>query len=168
MQTTVPLENPEISESTGIILLSRNHFSMPNSLVALFFALRSIVGPHVELQLENFALRHQIGVLQRSVRKRPKLSLGDHFFWISMSSIWRNWRSTLVIVKPETVVAWHRKGFRLFWTWKVRHGQPGFPVVPREVRGVPGTSCGSDPTGVHHASFGKLLQTRHRHRRDQR
>ena len=40
----------------------------------------------------------------------------------------------LAIVKPETVVAWHRKGFRLFWTWKVRHGQPGRPVISRKVR----------------------------------
>jgi transposase InsO family protein len=40
----------------------------------------------------------------------------------------------LVIVKPETVIAWHRKGFRLFWTWKVRHGQPGRPAVPKDVR----------------------------------
>jgi hypothetical protein len=40
----------------------------------------------------------------------------------------------LVIVKPGTVIAWHRKGFRLFWTWKVRHGQPGRPAIPKEVR----------------------------------
>ena len=40
----------------------------------------------------------------------------------------------MVIVKPETVIAWHRKGFRLFWTWKVRHGQPGRPAVPKDVR----------------------------------
>jgi transposase InsO family protein len=40
----------------------------------------------------------------------------------------------LVIVKPETVIAWHRKGFRLFWTWKVRHGQPGRPLVSKEIR----------------------------------
>jgi hypothetical protein len=39
-----------------------------------------------------------------------------------------------VIVKPETVIAWHRKGFRLFWNWKVRHGQPGRPSVPKDVR----------------------------------
>jgi hypothetical protein len=40
----------------------------------------------------------------------------------------------LVIVKPETVIQWHRKGFRLFWAWKVRRGKPGRPTVPREVR----------------------------------
>ena len=46
----------------------------------------------------------------------------------------RSLESALVIVKPETVIAWHRKGFRLFWTWRVRHGQPGRPAVPKDVR----------------------------------
>src|SRR4051794_7089962 len=46
----------------------------------------------------------------------------------------RTWRSSLVIVKPETVVLWHRNAFRLFWTWKIRRGKPGRPAVPREVR----------------------------------
>ena len=58
----------------------------------------------------------------------------DRLFWASLSRIWRDWRSALVIVKPQTVVAWHRRGFRLFWSWKVRNGQPGRPTVSREVR----------------------------------
>ena len=48
--------------------------------------------------------------------------------------MWSDWRTALVIVKPETVIAWHRKGFRLFWTWKVRRGSPGRPTVAKEVR----------------------------------
>ena len=48
--------------------------------------------------------------------------------------VWIAWRSALVIVKPETVIGWHRKGFRLFWTWKVRHGQPGRPPVSKTTR----------------------------------
>jgi len=85
------------------------------------------------LHLENLALRHQLGVLHRSV-KRPKLTKFDRILWAWVCGIWSEWRSALVIVKPETVVAWHRKGFRLFWTWKVRHGQPGRPAVPKDVR----------------------------------
>ena len=54
--------------------------------------------------------------------------------WDRLSGVWSGWRSALVLVKPETVIAWHRKGFRLFWTWKVRHGQPGRPTVPEDVR----------------------------------
>src|SRR2546427_7873788 len=48
--------------------------------------------------------------------------------------MWSDWRTALVIVKPETVIAWHRKGFRLFWTWKVRRGDPGRPAVAKNVR----------------------------------
>jgi hypothetical protein len=50
------------------------------------------------------------------------------------SRVWQNWRTALAIVRPETVMAWHRQGFRLFWTWKVCRGKPGRPRVPREVR----------------------------------
>ena len=87
------------------------------TLVAFLISLRSLVRSRVDLRLENLALRHQICVLQRSVRKRPKLTSRDRLFWVWLSCIWRDWPSTLVIVKPETVVAWHRKGFRLFWSW---------------------------------------------------
>jgi putative transposase len=85
------------------------------------------------LQLEILALRHQIGVLQRSV-KRPKLTPADRLLWAWLCEAWSDWRSALVIVKPETVVGWHRKAFRLVWTWKVRHGQPGRPPVSQEIR----------------------------------
>ena len=97
-------------------------------------ALPSILRSRAALQLENLALRHQIGVLQRSAAKRPKLTACDRLFWICLSRLWRDWRSALAIVTPETVVAWHRAGFRLFWTWKVRRGQPGRPVTSHEVR----------------------------------
>ena len=85
------------------------------------------------LHLENLALRQQLGVLRRSV-KRPELTSADRLLWVWLYKVWNDWRSCLVIVKPETVIAWHRKGFRLFWTWKVRHGQPGRPAVAKDVR----------------------------------
>ena len=93
------------------------------SLATLLATLSSIFRSRAAIELENLALRHQIGVLQRSARKRPKLT-GDRLLWICLSHLWRDWRSALTIVKPETVVAWHRAGFRLFWTWKMRRGQP--------------------------------------------
>src|SRR4051794_33232848 len=74
------------------------------------------------LQIEILALRHQIGVLQRSV-KRPKLSTTDRILWVWLSSVWSEWRISVFTVKAATVIAWHRKGFRLFWSWKVRHGK---------------------------------------------
>ena len=85
------------------------------------------------LHLENLALRHQLGVLRRSV-KRPQLTSVDRLLWAWLCEAWIDWRSSLVIVKPETVIGWHRKGFRLFWTWKVRHGQHGRPPVSKEIR----------------------------------
>jgi transposase InsO family protein len=100
---------------------------------AFFVSLRASLRRRAALQIEILALRHQLGVLQRSV-KRPKLTAADRFLWAWLSRTWAEWRSALVIVKPETVIAWHRKGFRLFWTWKVRHGQPGRPPVPKDIR----------------------------------
>lgn len=85
------------------------------------------------LHLEILALRHQLGVAQRSVRK-PKLKPADRLLWVGLCALWSDWRSALVIVKPETVIGWHRKGFRLFWSWKVRRGRTGRPSVSIEVR----------------------------------
>src|SRR5579862_2561919 len=85
------------------------------------------------LHLGNLALRHQLGVLRRSV-KRPKLPSADRLLWAWLCEAWSDWRSALVLVKPETVIGWHRKSFRLFWSWKVRHGQPDRPPVSKEIR----------------------------------
>ena len=67
------------------------------------------------LQQEILALRHQVGVLHRSV-KRPNLTPADRLLWVWLCTVWRNWRSGLFLVQPATVLAWHRKAFRLFWT----------------------------------------------------
>ena len=74
-------------------------------LTTFLAILPSILRSGVALELENLALRHQIGVLQRSAAKRPKLTSGDRFFWICLSRLWRDWRAALAIVRPETVVA---------------------------------------------------------------
>jgi hypothetical protein len=104
-----------------------------NTLRGLAAAVSATFKSRAVLQLENLALRHQLGVLQRSV-KRPKLTAADRFIWAWLCAVWSGWRSALVIVKPDTVIAWHRKGFRLFWTWKVRRGRPGRPSVAKDVR----------------------------------
>jgi hypothetical protein len=94
-------------------------------LATLLATLSSILRSRATLELENLALRLRIGVLQRSAGKRPKLTPLDRVLWAWLSGIWSDWRSALAVVKPETLVAWHRASFRLFWTWKVRRGQPG-------------------------------------------
>src|SRR5262245_53095344 len=94
-------------------------------LSTLLAALRSVFRSHAAVEMENLALRHQISVLQRSAKKRSKLTPADRLLWVVLSRIWAEWRSALAIVQPETVIAWHRKGFRWFWTWKVRRGHVG-------------------------------------------
>ncbi len=79
------------------------------------------------------ALRHQLSVLQRTAR-RPRLKACDRVFWVWLSRIWPQWRSALLIVRPETVIKWHRQGFRLYWRWKSRAGKPGRPRVDPDIR----------------------------------
>ena len=62
--------------------------------------------------------------------------MADRLFWVVLSRLWSGWREILVIVKPETVIGWHRKGFRRFWTRKSRRGKPGRPPVSSEFRGL--------------------------------
>jgi hypothetical protein len=102
-------------------------------LTAFFSFFGASFRSRAALQLEILALRHQLGVLQRSV-KRPKLSPADRFLWAWLSSVWSGWESRVSIVKAATVIGWHRMGFRLFWSWKIRSGKPGRPAVPKEIR----------------------------------
>jgi putative transposase len=106
-----------------------------NTLQVLAIAACATFKSRAALHLENLALRlrHQLGVLHRSVR-RPKLTPPDRLLWAWVCAVWNDWRSALVIVKPDTVVAWHRKSFRLFWARKIRRGKPGRPTVPKDVR----------------------------------
>ena len=92
-----------------------------------------IFADRAALRTEILALRQQVAVLKRK-RPRPLLRKADRVFWVILSCLWPGWRHALVIVRPETVIGWHRKGFRLFWTWKSRRGKPGRPPVSREIR----------------------------------
>jgi putative transposase len=102
--------------------------------VFVLTTLGSFFRTRAALQLEILALRHQINVLRRSQRVRVRLTALDRFLWAWLLQLWSGWRSALIIVKPETVMAWHRRGFRLYWTWKSRQSRPGRPRVSREVR----------------------------------
>ena len=86
-----------------------------------------------ELATENLALRQQLAVLQRQ-SKRPRLKKRDRILWVWLSRFWCNWKSVLVIVQPETVIGWHRQGFKLYWRWKSRSRNPGRPKISRELR----------------------------------
>ena len=85
------------------------------------------------LVLENLVLRHQLEVLSRA-RAKPRLRNVDRVLWVWLRRVWPSgWARHLRIVRPETVVGWHRKGWRLYWTWKSRSGL-GRPRLKREVR----------------------------------
>src|ERR1700674_1268938 len=84
----------------------------------------------VELELEVIA-RHQLTVLRRQRRGRPWLNSADRMLWVLLYQIWPRCLDAIVIVKPATVVGWHRQGFGLFWRWRSGAGRPR---ADREVR----------------------------------
>ena len=102
-------------------------------LLPFLFVLRDTFRGRAALQLELLALRHQLATLERT-SPRPSLRPADRLLWMILSRILPNWRDVVVIVNPDTVVGWHRKGFRLFWAWKSRRRKGGRPTVPRDVR----------------------------------
>jgi putative transposase len=107
--------------------------------------LRAVFSGSAAIALENMALRHQLLVLQRSAG-RPRLSQGDRIFWVWLSGLWASWRSSLVIVQPATVLAWHRKGFRLYWRWKSRPNPVGRPRLDAELRDLIRRMARENPT----------------------
>jgi hypothetical protein len=94
---------------------------MLSAFVSILHAMRVSLRSRAAMQLEILALRHQFHILQRSRRPRVRLTQADRVLWVWLARIWTAWRSAVVIVRPETVIAWHRRAFRRFWTWKSRH-----------------------------------------------
>ena len=106
---------------------------MSSVLVSLLHSLQFMVCSRASLHLEIIALRHQLAIVNRSRRPRLRITPADRVLWAWLSQAWSGWRSAVQIVRPDTVIAWHRRGFRLFWTWKSRQ-RLGRPVVPHDVR----------------------------------
>src|SRR5262245_64624147 len=91
-------------------------------LLMLLNSLLTSVRSRAAMQAEIIALRHQLTALRRTQKpKRLILNRVDRCLWAWLSQVWSGWRSSLIIVKPETVVGWHRQGFRWYWVWKIRH-----------------------------------------------
>jgi putative transposase len=99
---------------------------------SLYLLFRYLILPRMALAAEILALRQQLAVLNRTA-KQPKLRYRDRLFWVVLSKLWNGWREVLVIVKPETVVKWHRQGFQLYWRWKSKPGRGGRPQIERFV-----------------------------------
>jgi transposase InsO family protein len=109
------------------------------------------------LQLEMLALQHQLQVLQRARPHRLPLGNVDRCLWVWLSRVWADWRTAVVIVQPETVIAWHRHGFCLLWAWKSRR-RCGRPPVPADVRALIRTMSQSNPFWGAPRIHGELLK----------
>jgi putative transposase len=102
------------------------------SIISIIATLRVFFQSRTDMALEILALRQQLAVLKRK-RPRPPLNRLDRLFWTTLRKLWSRWADVLVIVKPETVVGWHRAGFRLFWRWRSRR-RSGRPEVREDIR----------------------------------
>ena len=133
---------------------------MRHLLCALLATARSSLRPQRELAIENLALRQQLAILKRTT-KRPRLTNADRAFWVALSRLWSDWQHALLLVKPETVIGWHRKGFRLYWTWKSR-SRSGRPRIDAEIRTLVDRMARENPTwGAPriHGEFGTTSST---------
>ena len=130
---------------------------MMSVLISVLATLNGVLRSRAALHLEILALRHQLQVLQRSRPRRLRLAAIDRWLWAWLSRSWNGWRTAVVIVKPETVIAWHRKGFRAFWIWKSRR-RSGRPPVPPDVRTLIRTMSRANPLWGAPRIHGELLK----------
>jgi len=106
---------------------------MGSVIPAMLAFVSSTLRTRASMQIEILALRYQLGVYQRSV-KRPRIRPTDRILWASLSRTWSGWRDALFIVPPRTVSEWRRRKFREHWPNPTRSGRAGRPAVAREVR----------------------------------
>jgi hypothetical protein len=117
---------------------------MPPVVYAILSALGALFRSQCSLRVENIALRHQLAIYQRTV-KRPRIRPEDRIFWSWLSRHWATWREVLVFVQPATVIAWQRKRFRDHWTRLSRAGKPGRRLISEEIRELIRTASGANP-----------------------
>src|SRR2546427_2944599 len=106
---------------------------MVAALVVLLRTLGLLCSGHGAVALENVALRQQLSVLRRSVR-RPQLRTRDRLFWVLLAKAWPDWRTALIVVQPDTVVRWHRQWLRRRWAHGSTRTHPGRPSTTAAIR----------------------------------
>src|SRR5271168_3688283 len=109
----------------------------------------------VELELEVIALRHQLAVLRRQRPGRTQLFSIDRLIWVWLYRLWPQFLKVIVVVKPATVIQWHRQGFRLYWRWRSKSGRPS---VEREVRDLIRQMSSANPLWGAPRLHGELLK----------
>src|SRR6195256_1909137 len=120
----------------------------------LSFRLRSRAG----LELELVAVRHRAAVLRRQRKGRIQLFSTDRLLWVWLYRIWPQALNAMVLVKPATVVQWHRRGFRLYWRWRSRSRAPGRPKICSATRDLIRQMCRANPLWGAPRIHGELLK----------
>ena len=111
-----------------------------------------------DLLLENLAIRQQLLAMQRR-KPRPRLARLDRLFWVVVRRLWPQWKQALIIVTPETVIRWHRAGFRLYWNWISRHRKSfGRKRISKELRELIFRMVAENPTWGAPRIHGELLK----------
>jgi hypothetical protein len=125
-------------------------------LESLAATLCSTLRTRRDLALENLALRQQVAILRRQVR-RPTLTLADRLFWVGLMRTWDGWKDSLILVQPETVIRWFREGFKRYWTRRSRRlvGRPG---IDPELRSLVRTMAMANPLWGAPRIHGELLR----------
>src|SRR5260370_3251627 len=125
--------------------------------LALLGALLAALRTRTDLALENLALRQQVAVVSHR-SKRPQFGRLDHLVWLWLSNHWARWREALHLVRPETVIRWHRQGFRAFWSWRSRRGRTGRPPTSSEITQLVRTMALANPLWGAPRIHGELLK----------
>ena len=107
---------------------------MKTILVPLLTTLVDLLRSRASLHLEMLALRQQLAMVASRDNKRHRFHTSERIFWVWLYRLWPSCLLTLAIFKPDTLVRWHRKGFRLYWTWKSRRYRGGRPSIDPDVR----------------------------------
>ena len=126
-------------------------------LLLLLSLVRAAVRDREALVAENLLLRHQLAVLTRPTRRRPRLRARDKVFWVMVRALRGDWRRHLVLVRPESVVRWHRQAWRLVWRWRSR-GSIGRPRLGAEVRELIAAMARDNPRWGSERIRGELLK----------
>jgi putative transposase len=130
---------------------------MLNAILLGFRLVTLVLGGQKQIALENAAMRQQLAVFKRDV-KRPRLSLWDRLFWIGLMMLWKDWRSALVIVQPDTVTGWQRTRFKRYWSKLSQRKGPGRPPVSSEIRKLVRTMVAANPLWGAPRIHGELLK----------
>ena len=123
-------------------------------LVSLF---RTVLCSRADLIAENPLLRQQLTALTRPTRRLPRLRSRDKLSWVVIRTVRRDWRQNLILVRPDTVVRWHRQAGQWFWRWR-SHGRLGRPRLSAEVRELIARTAQENPRWGSARFRGELLK----------